>query len=101
MIVRVTDAEPDPVTVTDQEVLDALEVRIGDLTADRVDALLRASGLGTADREHAWLDVGELRARCAGRDQEWQRGFDAMLRAARRHGWTSEDGSRVRAHLVR
>lgn len=101
MIISVAEAGADPITVTDQLVLDALEVRVGGLPVERVDALLRAAGLGTAEREHAWLAVGELRALCSAHDERWQAGFDAMIAAARRHGWTSPGGRQVRAHLSR
>ena len=46
----------------------------------------------------AWLDVGALRTLSGRSDPEWESRFDAMLRYAAVHGWTSSDGERVRAH---
>jgi len=61
---------------------------------------LAAAGLGTVDGDHAWLDAGALRAAGDG-SQKWDTGFDGMLAYAAGKGWTSEDGARVRAHIVR
>jgi hypothetical protein len=70
---------------------------IGD---DAAAAALAAAELGTVDGDHAWLDAGALRAAGDG-SQKWATGFDAMLAYAAGKGWTSEDGARVRAHIVR
>jgi len=67
---------------------------------DAAAAAIAAAGLGTADGDHAWLDAGALRAAGDG-SQKWATGFDAMLANAAGKGWTSEDGARVRAHIVR
>jgi hypothetical protein len=61
---------------------------------------LTAAGLGTVDDDHAWLDVAALRAAGNG-SPEWLAGFDGMLEYAAGKGWTSTDGSTVRAHIVR
>ncbi len=61
---------------------------------------LGAAGLGTVDGDHAWLDVAALRAAGDG-SPEWLSGFDGMLEYAAGKGWTSADGSAVRAHIVR
>jgi hypothetical protein len=50
--------------------------------------------------EHAFVPEAELQ-RLAGEraaDPDWQRGFEAMVEAARAHGWVDPDGA-VRAHL--
>lgn len=101
MIVRVARSESDPVSVGDPMLLNALEVRLDDVGPSDVDAILRAAGLGTADQEHAWLDIEALRELCGIEDDRWHSDFDAMIRYARDHGWTSEDGRWVRAHLSR
>jgi hypothetical protein len=59
-----------------------------------------AAGLGRADGDHAWLDAGALRAAGDG-SAAWAAGFDGMLAYAASKGWASEDGTRVRAHIVR
>ena len=63
-------------------------------------AALAAAGLGTVDGDHAWLDAGALRAAGDG-SAAWATGFDGMLTYAASKGWSSEDGARVRAHIVR
>ncbi len=63
-------------------------------------AALAAAGLGTVDGDHAWLDVAALRAAGDG-SPGWLAGFDAMLGYATGQGWTSQDGTTVRAHIVR
>ena len=63
-------------------------------------AALAAAGLGSVDGDHAWLDAGALRAAGDG-SAAWATGFDGMLAYAASKGWSSEDGTRVRAHIVR
>jgi hypothetical protein len=63
-------------------------------------AALAAAGLGTVDGDNAWLDAGALRAAGDG-SAAWATGFDGMLAYAASKGWSSEDGARVRAHIVR
>ena len=63
-------------------------------------AALAAAGLGSVDGDHAWLDAGALRAAGDG-SAVWVTGFDGMLAYAAGKGWSSEDGSRVLAHIVR
>jgi hypothetical protein len=63
-------------------------------------AALAAAGLGSVDGDHAWLDAGALRAAGDG-SAAWVTGFDGMLAYAAGKGWSSEDGSRVLAHIVR
>ncbi|HEY1670329.1 MAG TPA: hypothetical protein VGG54_31900 [Trebonia sp.] len=61
---------------------------------------MAAAGLGTVDGDHAWLDAAALHA--AGDTSEtWAAQFDGMLAYAAGQGWISEDGARVRAHIVR
>jgi hypothetical protein len=63
--------------------------------------LLQAGGTGRliSDSE-AFVSVAAVRE-LAGRDADpsWQEGFSAMLRYAQGHGWLSDDGSEIKAHL--
>jgi len=61
---------------------------------------MAAAGLGTVDGDHAWLDAAALRAAGDG-SEAWAAQFEGMLAYAAGQGWTSEDGARVRAHIVR
>jgi hypothetical protein len=67
---------------------------------DAAAAAIAAAGLGTVDGDHAWLDAGALRAAGDG-TEAWVAGFDGMLAYAAGKGWTSDDGTRLRAHIVR
>ena len=67
---------------------------------DAAAAALAAAGLGSVDGDHAWLDAAALRAAGDG-SADWASRFDAMLAYAAGKGWASEDGARVRAHVVR
>ena len=67
---------------------------------DAAAAALAAAGLGSVDGDHAWLDAAALRAAGDG-SADWASRFDAMLAYAASKGWASEDGARVRAHVVR
>jgi hypothetical protein len=61
---------------------------------------LHAEFRGVGDDAAAWLDAGALRAAGDG-SEKWVAGFDEMLAYAAGKGWTSQDGARVRAHIVR
>jgi hypothetical protein len=61
---------------------------------------LRVAGLGTLDGDHAWLSTDALKAAGDG-SSGWTVDFYAMLAYAKTRGWTSEDESRVRAHVTR
>lgn len=91
----------DAVEITDVDDLRAFEVGT-DLTAAEVDRKLRASGLGSAEAAHAWIDISELRRRGAAlsSDPAWGDGFDGMIAYARSKGWCDEDAGTVRAHLA-
>jgi hypothetical protein len=67
---------------------------------DAAAAALTAAGLGSVDGDHAWLDVGALRAAGDG-SADWASGFEGMLAYAAGKGWASEDGTLVQAHIVR
>jgi hypothetical protein len=67
---------------------------------DPAGAAMAAAGLGTVDGDYAWLDAGALRAAGDG-SPAWVAGFDGMLAYAAGNGWASENGARVRAHIVR
>ena len=108
MFVLVTAGGGTQATVEDAGNLKQLHAEFRGVS-DRTGAqVIAASGLGSADEEHAWLDVSALRAagdesvRAAGGDAaDWARQFDAMIAYAASKGWTDPDGSRVRAHIIR
>jgi hypothetical protein len=52
------------------------------------------------DGDHVWLEVSALRA-AGDRAGDWGTRFDGMLSYAQRQGWTDEELTRVRAHIVR
>jgi hypothetical protein len=80
--------------------LSALSVEIRDVSDDAAGQALAAAGLGRLDGDHAWLEVGALRA-SGGGTADWGTRFAAMLSYARSQGWTDEQASRVRAHVIR
>ena len=86
--------------VEDPGNLRQLHAEFRGVTDDAAAAALAAAGLGVLDGDHAWLDTGALRAAGDG-SAAWAAGFDAMLAYAAGQGWASEDGARVRAHVVR
>jgi hypothetical protein len=55
---------------------------------------------GRLDGEHAWIGTDAVVALAGDdADDEWHRGFDAMVAYARDKGFLSEDGEAIRAHL--
>jgi hypothetical protein len=87
-------------SVEDPGNLKQLHTEFRGVSDDQATAALTGAGLGTVDGEHAWLDARALRAAGDG-SAAWASGFDAMLAYAASKGWTSEDGARVRAHIIR
>ena len=87
-------------SVEDPGNLKQLHAEFRGVSDDQATAALTAAGLGSVDGEHAWLDAGALRAAGDG-SATWASGFDGMLAYAASKGWASEDGARVRAHIVR
>jgi hypothetical protein len=60
---------------------------------------LADAALGTVDGDHVWLSVSALRAAGDG-SSKWSSAFDGMVAYASSKGWTSTDGSLLRAHIV-
>ena len=87
-------------SVEDPGNLRQLHAEFRGVSDDAAAAALAAVGLGTVDGDNAWLDAGALRAAGDG-SAAWATGFDGMLAYAASKGWSSEDGTRVRAHVVR
>ena len=55
---------------------------------------------GRVEGEHAWITTEAVVALVGDvGDDAWQAGFDGMIDYARGHGFLSEDGSAIRAHL--
>lgn len=57
---------------------------------------------GTIDDDgHAWIDAEALRSWPGpAQDPAYRAGIDGMLGYAAKKGWMSDDGKRVRAHIV-
>lgn len=91
---------PAEATVGDLANLRELSVNVGGTAINSVGRALAASGLGSFDGEHAWLDIRGLRAAGRHLGAGWDDGFSGMIAYARTHGWLSADDSLVRAHLV-
>lgn len=83
------------------------------LQADGMDVREVAAALGEAAHEkgdgaHLWVSIDAVRGWVGAQgqqeqgqslSQEWEDGFGAMLEFAKGHGWISEDGSHVQAHI--
>jgi hypothetical protein len=86
--------------VRDPQDLTQLSVEFRDVSDEAAGAALGAAGLGRVDGDHVWLEVSALRA-AGDRTGDWGARFDGMLGYARRQGWTNEELTRVRAHIIR
>lgn len=58
------------------------------------------AGLGHFDGEHVWVSIDRMR-RALELDAEGERSFNRMIDYASSHGWTDEDGTTFRSHVVR
>lgn len=95
----------DGVTLQQPEVVTDLYASYRErLTADRLAAVLAEHDAGELlpGGAHVMIPVATLRRLAAGRvPAGWDADFDGMLTYARQHGWLSDDGQAVRAHLER
>jgi hypothetical protein len=102
VIVRV-DTASGAVAVAEADDLRRLAVSAPAADAAAAGAALAAQGAGApGDEGHVWLDAAWLRraGAAAAPDGSFAEGFDGMLAYAARHGFVSEDGAAVRAHVV-
>jgi hypothetical protein len=87
-------------SVEDAMNLRQLRVEFHGVTDEQAGEALRVAGLGSVDEDSAWLIADALRAAGDG-SSGWTADFYGMLAYAKTRGWTNEDGSQVRAHIVR
>jgi hypothetical protein len=87
-------------TVEDAQNLKQLHAEIRGVDDDAAAEALQAAGLGTIDGDHVWLDAEALKAAGDG-SSGWTVDFYAMLAYAKTRGWTSDDQSQIRAHIIR
>ncbi len=75
-------------------------IEVADQNLSR-DALVAAlAPIAAPDGADFWIDAAGLRALSAREaDPVWLAGFEAMLGAAKRFGWVSPDGKRIRCHV--
>ena len=102
MIVRV-DPAAGTVAVAEADDLRRLAVAAPAADAAAAGALLAARGAGApGDEGHVWLDAAWLRraGAAAASGDGFAAGFDGMLAYAGAHGFLSDDGAAVRAHVV-
>ena len=101
MIVLVTgEAGGVTATVADPQNLRQLHAEFRGVDDTAAAGALRAAGLGTVDGDHVWLDAEALRAAGDG-SSGWTVDFYAMLAYAKTRGWTNEESTLIRAHIVR
>lgn len=101
MFVLVSGSDDDVrASVEDPGNLKQLHAEFRGVSDDAAAAALAAAHLGAVEGDHAWLETAALRAAGDG-SAAWASGFDGMLAYAAGKGWATEDGTRVRAHIVR
>jgi hypothetical protein len=102
VIVRV-DPSAGTVEVAEADDLRRLSVAAPAADAATAGATLAAHSAGApGDDAHVWLDAAWLRRAGAeaATDPGFAAGFDGMLAYAGTHGFLSDDGAAVRAHVV-
>src|SRR5258707_11747803 len=87
-------------TVEDAQNLKQLHAEIRGVDDGSASEALRTAGLGRIDGDQAWLYTEVLKAAGDG-SSGWTVDFYAMLAYAKTRGWTNDDQSQVRAHIVR
>lgn len=95
---------PEDVELAEPDNLNQLQVSSPEtLTLGTIDTILRRAALGRVDHDHdhAYLDIDALRRRHTELVVTDGADFDQMVGYAAKNGWTSMDGTAVRAHIVR
>jgi hypothetical protein len=87
-------------TVEDAQNLKQLHAELRGVSDDAAAEALRTAGLGRIDGDEAWLNADALKEAGDG-SSGWTVDFYAMLAYAKTRGWTSDDESQVRAHIMR
>lgn len=101
MFVLVTsDAGGVRATVEDAQNLRQLHAEFRGVDDAAAAEALRTAGLGRVDGDYAWLDAEALKLAGDG-TSGWTVDFYAMLAYAKTRGWTSDDQTRLRAHIIR
>lgn len=101
MIVAVSGGEGGvTATVEDAQNLKQLRAEFRGVDDAEAAEALRTSGLGTIDGDHVWLEADALRA-AGDASSGWTADFYGMLAYAKTRGWTDDDSTRIRAHIVR
>lgn len=96
MIIRV-DTDTAGVTLAEPEDFGRFHVEsrgTGDLAA-------ALAPHGTVEGEHAWIRLDAVERLAGEVDDGWRRGFREMTAYAREHGFLSEGGTAIRAHVER
>ena len=81
--------------------LGALSVRLeaDSVDGDAMSASLQTAAAGEVADGHVWLNISWLRTAAGETGQEWHDRFARMIDDAAGHGWLSDDGRRLRAHV--
>jgi len=87
-------------TIQDAQNLRQLRAEFRGVNDEAAADALKEAGLGRVDGDVAWLDAGALREAGDG-STGWTADFYGMLAYAKTRGWTNDDSSQVRAHIVR
>jgi hypothetical protein len=90
------------VRVVDVDDLSRLHLALGEVTDEEADEVLQQAGLGRLeDAENGLIDAAALRAAAgaSASGDDWAERFDAMVDAAREHGWVSDDGATLQVHV--
>lgn len=94
-------------TVEFEEPDDTKRFHVSVAHGDDVDAaaeILKANDVGyievNDDDENAFISIDAVTEMASGRTKPgWENHFEKMLAGAKKHGWISEDGTHIRAHL--
>jgi hypothetical protein len=90
-----------PAVLLQPEDLGRLSCEIGLPRASAIEAQARLRHVARLEDGHAWIRIGWLRDAAANAyGAEWAKRFEAMIDRARPHGWASDDGLSVKAHVV-
>jgi hypothetical protein len=96
----IVDGAAGQVTVDEPENLKALSVELHGCSPMQAAALLGARDLGRIEGEHAWLNIGALRAIARPpRSCSWDERFQRAMAYAQQSGWSDPAGDFVRAHI--
>lgn len=99
--VHITISSGGDIALAEPAVFTAFDVQAAGLDRSAILASFGEDGAPADEDDHVYVTVSLVR-RLAGQavDAEWETGFAKMIEFAESHGWLTDDGKSIKAHIA-